>query len=174
MVMKKQFPGAARLAGSSVPIGRLANDVLAEYEELLRARSISVDRDLESEEPAEGTPLLRVAISALIEQAIDAMPNGGELSLTLVSGPFQWELEIADTGQALEGETKEQAEFEAAFEAEPREILQMVPYRRQRCLDLAQRQARELGLLIESWKCPQGGTAWVLVCPVTQPQRKVG
>lgn len=164
----------AGVSHGAIPVGRLAHEVLTEYQTQLDARAIAVELDLEADQPAMGTPQLRGAISALIEQAIDAMPEGGELSLTLVTGPFQWELEIADTGRPLPTEPNSSTTSADASAEEAPRILELIPFRRQSCLERARQQARELGLMIESWNCPQGGTAWVLVCPVTPSQRQAG
>ncbi len=149
----------------------LAIDILSDFDRQFEDLAIDVELDLEGGDSKVPSHLIRSAISALIENAIQAMPDGGELSLTLIESGHQCELEIADSGAGARP-TAQPAENQDEESGEGR-TLKLVPVLRRRNLEAARRMVAQLGGELETWDCPQGGTAHVLVFPIYR-QRMAG
>ena len=97
------------------------------------ALELDVDFDLSSPvDPASLTGLL----THLMQQAIDEMPDGGDLTITACQTARGLEMEIADTGEAAESRRRTLPMITAALSADV------------------------------SWQnCPQGGAAVTIVLP---------
>jgi len=91
-----------------------------------------------------------------LEEVSTPMPQGGELEATLVNAEFQWELEIADSGIVDETESLPEAE-------------QTLPRIVGVDTNVHMGKLNQLSILmnatLQSWNCPLGGTAHVLVVP---------
>lgn len=95
------------------------------------------------------------ALENLIEHAAATMPHGGEITVTLIDGNYQWELEVADTSN-----------FGAVDPVNARDGLpQIIPEVIDRHLVNAHRLAMQQNGQIQTWNCPQGGVANVLIVP---------
>lgn len=169
-------------------ISQLTADVLAVFDAQLTAKQIVVDPDLPEVCVKADKHLIRTAICSLVENAMLAMPNGGDLSITLMNDRHQWELEIADSGIAMVQRWGEPAPQLRLYEPpedcptnpienvprgdEPMSnrppLLSIVPVEDTPQLRIARTAARQHGGQIQTWDCPQGGTAHVLVVPKTQ------
>jgi signal transduction histidine kinase len=113
---------------------------------------ITADRDM-----------LRRAVLNLVLNAVDAMPEGGELVVTSYhtrSGGF--ELEIADSGPGLSEEQIEKA-FEPFFTTKSSGT--------GLGLSMVQRIAEAHGGRVTAMNCPQGGAAFTIELP---PRRAMG
>jgi len=150
-----------------VAIDELTEGVLVDYARQFASRRILVDKDL-PQLSADVYPLfIHAAVCQLIENAIDQMPAGGELNVTLVDNDRNWELEIADSPP--DRQSFQRPALEHRFEptlpiiAEPQQ---------QSKLELARRAALVHGGQVQTWNCPQGGTANVLVIPRRQEIQK--
>lgn len=113
-----------------------------------RALSTEVDLDEVPGEPA--TSSSQRAIHEFVHRLIESLRPQSQVSITLVNGICQWELEIA-------------GEFEG-FDSQDRTLLPRAfnPARDRACQEL-RRLAFECGGEVEQWDCPQGGSAIVLV-----------
>jgi signal transduction histidine kinase len=106
--------------------------------------------------------MLRRAVLNLVLNAVDAMPQGGELVVTSFQGRGGFELEIADSGPGLAAE-----QLERAFE----------PFYTTKStgtglgLSIVQRIAEAHGGRVTALNCPQGGAAFTIELP---PRRAMG
>jgi signal transduction histidine kinase len=93
-----------------VGVRQVIEDVCQSLAPQLAAQAIRPDIDV----PAAATvyadrDMLRRAVLNLTLNAIDAMPDGGELVVTSYAGPDHFELEIADSGPGLSEEVRRRA-----------------------------------------------------------------
>lgn len=92
-----------------VRIDRIIEDSLRSVQESLAAHHVSVQKDARADLPrvlADENSLIRV-LENLYRNAIDAMPDGGTLTVRALagdSGGRQLRLEISDTGIGIEGD----------------------------------------------------------------------
>ena len=145
--------------------------ILSEFDDRFRIQQIAVELDLEGGDIQFPSELVRSAICALIENAIQAMPQGGELSVTLVETGHQCEIEIADSG-SRRGKEADIAEPPKPVDDIERQTIRLLPYLRRKNLETARQQAMRLGGALETWDCPQGGTAHVLVFPIRSNKKQ--
>ncbi len=90
----------------SFPLGKLIDDVLASVTPQLRAQSIRTAAEVDGSLCVTADRnMLRRAVLNLILNALDAMPDGGVLTVSASSGPQGVELEVTDTGQGLSEDT---------------------------------------------------------------------
>ena len=146
-------------SGQQNSVANFVRDLLNDYHTQFESRNIKLDVDFDPIESAFDDSLIRAATISLLENAIDSMPTGGELSVTLIDGNHQWELEIADTlGMAFNP-------FEREPKTDSNEPREIIPFPETDRLRAAHRAALAHGGQIQTWNCPQGGTAQVLVVP---------
>lgn len=136
-------------------ISKLVN----EYRPRMKLQKIMLETDFDTFDACINPNLLHSAAAALVENAIEAMPNGGEISITLIDGKYQWELEVADSlGMAYNS-------FERENQPTDDTLPVVIPFLQTEQLRNAHRAALAHGGQIQTWSCPQGGTAHVLVIP---------
>ncbi|MHC4400129.1 MAG: sensor histidine kinase [Planctomycetota bacterium] len=91
-------------------LAELVDDVHASLTPQLAAQAIRtitvIDDDLRVTADRD---MLRRAVLNLVLNAVDAMPDGGELTLTANRGPHGVELRVADTGRGLSEEIRRRA-----------------------------------------------------------------
>lgn len=119
--------------------------------ELASGAPLSVDRDM-----------LRRAVLNLILNAIDAMPEGGELVVTSWHGPHGYEIEVADSGAGVPTEVAERL-FEPFFTTK-REGTGLG-------LAIVQRIAEAHAGSVSISNCPEGGAAFTLRFPAIAGER---
>lgn len=135
-------------------VTQIIRDLLSTYEPLLSECKINLESDLDTVNTDMDQSMIESASRALLQNAIDGMPNGGELSVTLVNGPKSWELEVADNSPQIPTATMPRAATA------------------NRKLEIAKQIVKEQGGQFESWNCPLGGVAHVLVIPQYKARNK--
>lgn len=143
----------------SQSIGQVITDLLDTYQTLLLRKNISLVKDFDDIVAQFDVQLVSAATRALVDNSIQSMPLGGELSAILIDGKHQWELEIADTVWPSKNSIVRQM---AADDSQPPAIL---PFPENEYLRAAHRAAIAHGGQVQTWNCPLGGTAHVLVIP---------
>ena len=100
--------------------------------------------------------MLRRALFNLVLNAVDAMPNGGQLIITGCHGPYGFELEVADSGPGVEENLRSRI-FEPFFttKSEGTGLGLAIVYR------AAEAHAGDVRLT----NCPEGGAAFTIRIP---------
>lgn len=144
-------------------IGELVETVIGRNASAIAQARIKVELDLVPLEMTVFPNLLEDGIEALVKNAVDAMPQGGELSITLIQHDHHWELEVADTVNPVTERTSpvETARFDGSEDGLP----VLLPFPSNINLRQAFDIAAHHGGQLQSWNCPRGGTAYVLVIP---------
>ena len=99
--------------------------------------------------------MLRQAVYNLTANALDAMPDGGELVVTAWSGKGGVEIEIADSGHGLSDEARQRA-FDPFFSTKSGAGLG---------LPIVQRLIEAQGGNVAATNCPEGGAAFTVRIP---------
>lgn len=147
-----------------VDIGSLVRQVLFRLHPEIEKRNVNVETDVTEVLATINCDTIENAIHNLVQHALNAMPQGGELSLTLIDGNYQWELEVADSSSAVQSEQSNPLKNAS-------DLPFAVPYILDRFLVDAHRMALRHGGQIQTWDCPQGGMANVLVIPKRNRKR---
>ncbi|MEM7782538.1 MAG: hypothetical protein AAF939_00940 [Planctomycetota bacterium] len=144
-----EFPSDSAKPPSQILVHKIVNKLLDSLESKLVSLQISLETDLESVKTSGHSIAVESATAALLENAIQAMPDGGNLSVTLIDSPNQWELEVADNASR---------DFEEKIVSENNASLN-------KAVTVANQQGGE----VQTWNCPLGGKAHVLVMPRSRP-----
>ena len=148
----------------SISINELVVDVLGIHRANLENQNITVETDLSSVVAPANEKLIRTALDALIQHANQMMVRGGELSVTLLDGRYEWELEVADSAVHF---PNSQMEIDQLFSV-PQSKLEasvVTPFSNSRFLETAYQVVLQHGGQLQSWECSKGGTAHVMVVP---------
>jgi signal transduction histidine kinase len=141
----------------SFRLAALVDEVFAALAPQLKAQAVAAVNAVPPEQWLTADQhMLRRALLNLSLNAIDAMPDGGELAVAAVCGPYGVEIEVTDTGPGLSEETLQRA-FEPFF--------------------TTKRGGTGLGLAIvarvaevhqgaaSAGNCPEGGAVFTLLIP---------
>ncbi len=135
---------------------------LGEFRSHCDASGVTIETDIEDCQATADRQFVRAVATGLITNALGAMPRGGELSVTLIDTAHQWELEVADSGpnpsrlsQPKQG-------------GDPDQIPHLIEFPATEALRNVIRLAHQNQANVESFLCPLGGTAWVMVVPKLQ------
>ena len=143
---------------SRFDVRQLIDEVLTSVGPQLVAQSIDVCVDIpESERMSADRSMMRRSVLNLILNAVDAMPDGGELTITSYDGADGFELEIADSGDGLSDEAQRRA-FEPFYTTKSSGT--------GLGLALVQRVAEAHGGGVTALNCPDGGAAFTLRIPL--------
>ncbi len=135
----------------------LVGDVCQSLAPQFEAQGIALELDIPAGmEVSADAGMLRRAVLNLLLNALDAMPQGGELTLTGWEGPRGVELEIADSGPGLHEEQLERV-FEPFFTTKEGGT--------GLGLAIVSRIAHAHGGFIRAQNCPQGGAAFTILIP---------
>lgn len=139
----------------------LINDLVEEVCESLRpqleAQGIEVDLDVPPNTLlAADREMLRRAVLNLVLNALDAMPQGGELVVTSFESPTGFELEIADSGPGLSQDDQKNV-FEPFYSTKSTGT--------GLGLSVVYQIAEAHGGNVTATNCPEGGAAFTIVIP---------
>ena len=157
-----------------IEVGEIVQSTVDSRRSQFQESSINVELDLEEVETKIDRELVRKTTQLLLDNASEKMLAGGTISITLIDGEHQWELEVADSnGMAYQpfGHTDDQNPVlksrqnraESLNEAEDLPVV--IEFPSTDALRDAYRTAAQHGGQIQTWDCPQGGTAHVWVVP---------
>ena len=139
------------------PLRELVEEVCRPLESRFSDQAIQVIIDIPANlSIAADRELLGRALRNLVQNAVEAMPNGGTLEATSVVAAEAIELEIADTGPALSEEQLHQA-----FELLPTAKRGGTGWG----LAVVQRISELHGGQVTAANCPDGGVAFTLRIP---------
>lgn len=114
--------------------------------------------DIEEVSASYDPKIVHRVVAAMMDNALEAMPNGGELEATLINAEHQWELEIADSGNGDKSDSTPAKQTDAKL---PRIVgVETSPH-----IEVLNQLGILMNATIQSWNCPLGGTASVLVVP---------
>ncbi|MGE5205653.1 MAG: ATP-binding protein [Chlamydiota bacterium] len=113
----KMTLGFYRDSGAPTPVdvAELLREVLALYGAKLRAKNIRVQTDVECPQNVLGSKgELRQVVANLVANAVDVLPNGGSLTLTVHDSDGAVQLRVSDNGPGIPPENLSRI-FEAFF-----------------------------------------------------------
>lgn len=143
----------------SIDLRMLINEVLASLAPQFAAQEIEACLDISAEVGFSADPeMLRRALLNLALNALDAMPDGGRLSISAHEGPWGIEIEVADTGVGLCDEARRRA-FEPFFSTKS--------HGTGLGLAIVARIAEVHGGACLAQNCPDGGAAFTVRLPKT-------
>ena len=147
---------------SNNSLSDFVRQVVSGYRNTCETKNVSMVLDLEEVTAPYDRKLVHKAVVAMVENAIDAMPEGGELEATLVNAEYQWELEIADSGKSSD-ETYESPTpvGDTVNDGLPRILGTETNVH----MGVLNQLSILMNATVQSWNCPLGGTAHVLVVP---------
>lgn len=141
----------------SFPVRQLVREVCDALLPQLAAQHVRVQTDIADDDLLwADREMLRRAVLNLALNALEAMPDGGELTFTCWSGPRAVELEVADTGPGIP-EPVQQRLFEPFFTTKSDGT--------GLGLAIVYRIAQAHGGQITHANCPEGGSAFTLRLP---------
>ena len=153
-----------------ISISRLVNEIVLSLSDHFISSRITVELDVQALEVHANAPLIQAALKGLMQNALQSMKHGGELSVTLIDSPHQWELEVADTSTNRLVEASilkdEPSSDDCLNESQAAIGLPMVtPDLNRDSLNDVHVAAEAHGGHVQTWNCPSGGTANVLIIP---------
>lgn len=105
---KFQAPQVGSINLRRLDLATLLLEVTSSYASAFTRLEIDVDLDVPHNLWVELDPILmRDAFRKLIDNAIEAMPSGGQLTITSLIGRQGLEIEFADSGRGISDELKE-------------------------------------------------------------------
>ncbi len=141
----------------SLAVIDLVNEVCAALAPQLAAQDIEVDLQVpEHAVLAADRDLLRRALVNLLLNAMDAMPDGGQVTISAYAGQRYFDLEVADSGPGLSDEARRRA-FEPFFTTKHTGT--------GLGLAIVYRVAEAHGGSALAANCPEGGAAFTLRLP---------
>ncbi len=147
-----------------VSVTQLVSDIIEDCNSEISTRNLQVEFDDQAIEAQVNSDLIRVAFTALMNNAIETSPDESEITVTTIDGPHHWEVEVADSSHSSRQTLN--VDIEDQSNTEPDEGLAVIlPFPANENLRIAYRAAIEHGGQVQSWQCPQGGMAYVLVIP---------
>ena len=144
---------------SNNSLSDFVRQVVSGYRNTCESKNVSVVLDLEEVTAPYDRKLVHRAVAAMVENAIEAMPEGGELEATLVNAEYQWELEIADSGKSYVEESSLTATVPDGG------LPRILGTDTNVHMGMLNQLSVLMNATVQSWNCPLGGTAHVLVVP---------
>ena len=152
-----QFNAESVVRPERVRVRQLVDDIHATFAPQLAAQAIRLEVDVAPGKTVfADCEMLRRGIANLLRNALEAMPDGGELVITSYSGPSGFELEIADSGPGIDAEVRRRA-FEPFYSTKPGAA--------GLGLAIVARIVAAHGGQVIAQNCPEGGAAFTLRFP---------
>jgi signal transduction histidine kinase len=140
----------------------LVQDICDSLQSRLSSQAITVELDIPMSTRIQAdSRLIRQALVNLVLNALDAMPNMGQLQITSWTGPGGVELEIADSGDGIDTNRSNQL-FDTNYTTKGQG--------RGQGLTVAQQVIELHGGQIVACNCPQGGAAFTITFPIQAVQ----
>jgi signal transduction histidine kinase len=140
-----------------IQVSALVHDLCHSLQPQFVAQELCVHLDAPLDAQVTADPdMLRRALLNLILNAVDAMPNGGQLHITVCSTPYGTEIEVADSGPGLEHDALARL-FEPFFTTKSSGT--------GLGLAIVERIAESHGGHVLAANCPEGGAAFTLCLP---------
>ncbi len=158
---------------SNNSLSDFVRQIASGYKNLCQSRNITLELDIDEVSTAYDKKTTHSAIIAMIENAIDSMPNGGELEATLIDGNGQWELEIADSGSQSSVPSNTDSQTQPSSEVADSDLFHVAPFQANQHLRRLNNISILLNATVQTWNCPLGGTAHVLVVPKSSHRQDV-
>ena len=152
----QNLPFSSNPKSNVIEVSVLVQQVLQKLHPEMETRNVRIETDLSEDISTQQPETIRAAIRSLVRHALSVMPDGGEMSVTLVDGNFQWELEVADSSNGEDWHT---------VVRENQDLPTIVTDELDAHMSAAHQLAMSQGGQIQTWNCPQGGIANVLVIP---------
>ncbi|MBN2217899.1 MAG: HAMP domain-containing histidine kinase [Pirellulales bacterium] len=138
-------------------LDKLVDEVLAPLAPQLDAQEIDAIIDVPKSQTIRGDRnMMRQALVDLVLNALDAMPDGGTLTVTSALTSQGLELEVADTGPGLPEEARDRV-FEPFFTTKSSAT--------GLGLSVVHRAVEAHGGYVTAMNCPEGGAAFTLCLP---------
>jgi len=150
---------------SNNSLSDFVRQVVSGYRNTCESNNVSLVLDLEEVSAPYDRKLVHRAVAAMVENAIDSMPNGGELEATLINAEHQWELEIADSGE-------QQSQSEPETTSTKSDLPRIAGVDVSPQIGMLNQLSVLMNATVQSWNCPLGGTANVLVVPKPLTNKK--
>ncbi len=151
------FPNHGGPQAQWVNVRALVDDVLEMLSPQLRSQRVHVEMDVPySQRVWTDERSLRDCVWHLARNAIEAMPKGGELSITSYSSSQRFELEIADSGRGISDEFRRRIANPEHNDADNHFG---------HALNTTLRLAAAQGGEIMARNCPEGGAAFTIRLP---------
>ncbi len=152
-----------------ISVSRLVNEIVLSLSDHFTNSRITVELDVQPLDVFANHDLIRAALKSLMRNALASMTQGGELSVTLIDSPHQWELEVADTStNRLVEASIQKDQPDPHPEDEPVGAvgfsMNEQTFERDSLAEVHAAAAAHGGH-IQTWNCPSGGTANVLIIP---------
>jgi len=149
----------------AVEVPRLVQEVLETVSTRMQRQAVQAILDVPRNVRLHADrALLRRALLDLVHNALDAMPEGGELTITAYVGRDQLELEVADSGPGLEREIRQTA-FQPFYSTKGHGLGLGLTIVRQ----ITHLHGGEVSVL----NCPEGGAAFTLRLPLQAAARRM-
>ena len=148
---------------SRLDLASVIASVAEEYTEKFTRRGVSLELDVPQDVTALIDPLLmRDAFRKLIDNAIEAMPRGGDLVITSLTTPQNLVIEFADSGPGVSDELRHRLFEPFATTKHDHAGLGLCMVR-----DIVQAHHGTISVL----DCPEGGAAFTIQLPAAREQR---
>lgn len=158
------FSQAKSIQTQRIDLASLIIDVATVYTHQFEAAKIDVDLDVPHNLWVELDPILmREAFRKLIDNALEAMPAGGQLTITSLVGRRGLEIEIADSGRGISDELKDRLFEPFATTKHDHAGLGLSLVR-----DIV--SSHEGTITVDD--CPDGGTAFTMSIPIQSAKRQ--
>ncbi len=167
-------PSDHKLASTQTSVNKLIGQVVESRENNLRNANITLETDLVVIDAVIDHEQIHQAVHALIDHSMASMPDGGQLSVSLLDCDLHWELEVADSSgvdpiKLMSISEREQRELETSS-VRAASLPNLQPAQPGIGLRVARQIATRHRGQLQSWSCPHGGQAHVLVIPHQQGQ----